>query len=124
MQTTNRQEAISFTLAAGQENDVLGTVTSGSLSANNFMCLNTGAFLLLTIDTSALAAALTGNLYLQSVIGGAFGVVKSYAVAAGGVQTIDTSASLGPLVGYAVRFTLDPGAVVGAVVSVTARITA
>lgn len=123
MQTTNRQNSVTFTLAAGQENDVLGTCTSGSLSVDNFMALNTGAFLLVTIDTSALGAPLTGTLYLQSVIGGVFTPVKSYAIPAGSVQSIDTS-TIGPLVGYAVRFTLDPGAVVGAIVPVSARITA
>ncbi len=122
MQTTNRQEAITFTLVAGVQNDVLGTVTP-TLSDDNFMCLNTGSFLHVTIDTTACAAAKVFRLFVPSVIGGAFAdPVAAYAVAKGGIETIDTS-SLGPLVGYAVKLTCDPGAVVGEVVSVSARIT-
>jgi hypothetical protein len=123
MQTTNRQEAVTFTLVANVQNDVLGTVTP-TLSNENFMCLNTGSYLHVTIDTTACAAAKTFRLFVQSVIGGAFaGPIAVYAVAKGGIETIDTS-TLGPLVGYSVKLTCDPGAVVGEVIAVSARITA
>ncbi len=123
MQTTNRQESVTFTLFDLTENDVIGVASATGINDRNFMALNTGSVLVASVDMTKVAAPITFRMYLQAVIGGPFaGPIATYVLAPGAIRAIDSS-GIGPLSGYAVKLTADPGAVAGAVIDVAARIT-
>ena len=115
-QTTNRQHPITFTLTAGETNDVAACVATTTTSG---MAFNGGTRIHVDGDLTASLTAVTFILYVSSTPDGAWAKVKTYVLAAGVVTAID---EIG-VTGYKFRLRADPG-VATPIVTIGIRVTA
>lgn len=118
MQITNQQRPITFTLAAGVESWIVGTVDK---SVQTQFPLNGGSQFALNVDCSAIVGVTTVFIYAIPTVASTPAALGSFALPGGKANTVISFPSFGPLSLYAVEITAKNAA--GGVIVVDARVT-